>query len=121
MNTPNNGANFHPTKANLGSAYNNESERFRVLQHLAEITQTSSQKKGSYMNSSGSGVVPVSEYFGELTFGIRQMREKLPRDAYNNLLRTLEKGEKLTKESAESISQAIKEWAVSKGATHFCH
>lgn len=66
-------------------------------------------------------VLPVSEYFGELTFGLRQMREKLPKDAFANLMRTLEKGDKLTKETAEVISQVIKDWAVAKGATHFCH
>jgi glutamine synthetase len=64
---------------------------------------------------------PISQFFGELTFGLGEMREKLPRDAYNSLLRTLEKGEKISKETAEAISLVIKEWAVSKGATHFCH
>lgn len=73
------------------------------------------------MSNDKTTVLPVSEYFGELTFGLRQMREKLPKDAYSNLLRTLEKGEKLTKETAEVISQVIKDWAVTKGATHFCH
>lgn len=73
------------------------------------------------MSNDTHTVLPVSEYFGEHTFGLRQMREKLPKDAFSNLLRTLEKGEKLTKETAEVISQVIKDWAVSKGATHFCH
>lgn len=73
------------------------------------------------MSNDSNVVMPVSEYFGELTFGLRQMREKLPKDAYSNLMRTLEKGEKLTKETAEVIAQVIKDWAVSKGATHFCH
>lgn len=72
-------------------------------------------------NDTISTVVPVSEYFGELTFGLRQMREKLPKDAFNNLMKTLEKGDKLTKETAEVISQVVKDWAVAKGATHFCH
>lgn len=72
-------------------------------------------------NDTTMAVVPVSEYFGELTFGLRQMREKLPKDAFNNLMKTLEKGDKLTKETAEVISQVIKDWAVAKGATHFCH
>lgn len=73
------------------------------------------------MSNDNRVVLPVSEYFGELTFGLRQMREKLPKDAFSNLMRTLEKGEKLTKETAEVISQVIKDWAVAKGATHFCH
>lgn len=73
------------------------------------------------MSNDTTTVLPVSEYFGELTFGLRQMREKLPKDAFSNLVRTLEKGDKLTKETAEVIAQVIKDWAVAKGATHFCH
>lgn len=65
--------------------------------------------------------VPVSEFFGDLTFGLRQMRERLPKEVYQSLTRSLEKGEKLSKEAAEVIAQVIKDWAVSKGATHFCH
>ena len=64
---------------------------------------------------------PISEYFGELTFGLGQMREKLPKDAYQNLVKALDQGKKLTSETAEAIATVIKEWAVQKGATHFCH
>lgn len=64
---------------------------------------------------------PISEYFGCMTFGLSQMREKLPKEAYNSLLRTLEHGKKLPKETADAIALAIKEWAVAKGVTHFCH
>jgi glutamine synthetase len=66
-------------------------------------------------------VRPISEYFGENVFGLAQMREKLPREAYQDLLRSLDHGRKLPKESANEIAQAIREWAVTKGATHFCH
>ncbi|MBN8537037.1 MAG: glutamine synthetase III [Deltaproteobacteria bacterium] len=68
-----------------------------------------------------SSTSPVSEFFGSMTFGLAQMREKLPKDAYQNLLKTLEHGKKLPKETAESIASAVKEWAVAKGVTHFCH
>ncbi len=64
---------------------------------------------------------PVSEFFGCNTFGLAQMREKLPKDAYQSLLKTLEHGKKLPKETAEGIASAVKEWSVSKGVTHFCH
>ncbi len=64
---------------------------------------------------------PISEYFGCMTFGLAHMREKLPKDSYNNLLRTLDHGKKLPKETAEAIAAAVKEWSVSKGVTHFCH
>lgn len=64
---------------------------------------------------------PISDYFGCMTFGLAQMREKLPKDAYSHLLKTLEHGKKLPKETAEAIASAVKEWSVSKGITHFCH
>ncbi|MGE3975238.1 MAG: glutamine synthetase III [Bdellovibrionales bacterium] len=64
---------------------------------------------------------PISEYFGCSTFGLAQMREKIPKDAYQALLRTLEQGKKLPPQATESIATAIKEWAVTKGCTHFCH
>jgi len=64
---------------------------------------------------------PVSEFFGCNTFGLAQMREKLPKDSYQSLLKTLDHGKKLPKETAEAIASAVKEWSVSKGVTHFCH
>jgi glutamine synthetase len=64
---------------------------------------------------------PISEYFGELTFGLGQMRERLPRDAFADLTRSLEQGKKISKDTADAIAAAIMEWAVKKGATHFCH
>lgn len=64
---------------------------------------------------------PISEYFGCMTFGLAHMREKLPKDAYSHLIKTLEHGKKLPKETAEAIASAVKEWSVSKGVTHFCH
>lgn len=64
---------------------------------------------------------PVSEYFGELTFGLGQMREKLGRTAYNELVKSLEQGKKLSAETADEVAHVIREWSVMKGATHFCH
>lgn len=87
------------------------------------IYSTSSQNTNK-TNKSSNGVrdiAPISEYFGELTFALGQMREKLPKDAYQNLIRALDHGKKLSSETAEAIATVIKEWAVQKGATHFCH
>jgi glutamine synthetase len=66
-------------------------------------------------------MIPISEYFGELTFGIGQMRERLPRDVYADLVKALENGKKLPRESADVIATVVMDWAVKKGATHFCH
>ncbi len=63
----------------------------------------------------------VSEYFGDMTFGLAKMREGLPKDSYNQLIKVLERKEKLEQKTADAVAQAIKEWAVKKGATHYCH
>lgn len=63
----------------------------------------------------------ISEYFGELTFGLGEMRQSLPRDSYLDLTRALEHGKKISRETADQIAKVVLEWAVNKGATHFCH
>ena len=63
----------------------------------------------------------TSEYFGANTFGVRQMRDKLPRDTYAKLLDAVRHGKKLNVDVAPRVAQAIKEWALSNGATHFTH
>src|SRR5215216_4808433 len=63
----------------------------------------------------------TSEYFGINTFGVRQMRDKLPRDIYAKLVDAVKHGKKLDVEVAPRVAQAIKEWALGHGATHFTH
>src|SRR5216110_86533 len=63
----------------------------------------------------------VSEYFGINTFGVRQMRDKLPRDSYQKLVAAVRQGKKLDFDVASRVSQVVKEWAVGRGATHFTH
>ncbi|HEV8217458.1 MAG TPA: glutamine synthetase III, partial [Gemmatimonadaceae bacterium] len=63
----------------------------------------------------------TSEYFGENIFGVRQMRDKLSRDTYAKLLAAVRHGKKLDVDIAPRVAQAIKEWAIEKGATHYTH
>jgi glutamine synthetase len=63
----------------------------------------------------------VSEFYGTNTFGLEQMREKLPKDVYTKLLSTIQTGGKLEQEIANTVAHAIKEWAMERGVTHFCH
>jgi glutamine synthetase len=63
----------------------------------------------------------TSEYFGVNTFGVRQMRDKLPRDTYAKLLDAVRHGKKLDVDIAPRVAQAIKEWAIGHGATHYTH
>lgn len=63
----------------------------------------------------------VSEVFGELTFNKSVMREKLSNNAYERLIATISSGSPLDESIAEAVAHAMKEWAISKGATHFTH
>ncbi|MEO7455164.1 MAG: glutamine synthetase III [Gemmatimonadaceae bacterium] len=64
---------------------------------------------------------PTSGYFGINTFGARQMRDKLPKDVYAKLVASIRQGKKLDLEVAPTVAQVIKEWAISRGVTHFTH
>lgn len=63
----------------------------------------------------------VSEFFGSNTFNEKVMSDKLPRGIYKELIRTIRQGEKLNPAIANEVAHAVKEWALDKGADHFCH
>src|SRR6476661_1370932 len=63
----------------------------------------------------------ISEYFGINTFGIRQLRDKLNKADYDRLVASVRQGKKLDSDVAPAVAKAIKEWAISRGATHFTH
>jgi len=64
---------------------------------------------------------PVSTWYGMNTFGLRQMKAKLPKGVYNKLAASIRLGKKLDSEIAPTVAQVIKEWAISRGVTHFTH
>lgn len=78
-------------------------------------------KMSSAVNEKAATSQRTSEYFGSSTFGVRQMRDKLPRDTYAKLVDAVRHGKKLDSDIAPRVAQAIKEWAISQGATHFTH
>ncbi|MBQ5359448.1 MAG: glutamine synthetase III, partial [Lachnospiraceae bacterium] len=63
----------------------------------------------------------VSDYFGSMVFDDRVMRSVLSADVYNSLRRTIDEGSRLDSSVADAVAQAMKDWAVEKGATHFTH
>ena len=72
-------------------------------------------------NGNSNGQHPTSEYFGINTFGARQMRARLPKEVYAKLVGAIRQGKKLDAEIAPTVAQVIKEWAISRGVTHFTH
>jgi glutamine synthetase len=63
----------------------------------------------------------IEEIFGESTFGLSEMRARLPKQIYRALCSTLEEGTELDPSVADAVALAMKEWALEKGATHFTH
>src|SRR5690348_10411964 len=88
---------------------------------LKDITDRSAADLARTNGSAPPAHPPTSEYFGVNTFGVRQMRAKLPRDVYAKLLSSIRHGKKLEQDIAPTVAQVIKEWAISRGVTHFTH
>ncbi len=63
----------------------------------------------------------VSDYFGSMVFDDKIMRSMLSADIYRSLRRTINQGNPLNPDVANAVAQAMKNWAVSKGATHYTH
>ena len=63
----------------------------------------------------------VPELYGSMVFNDKIMRDKLPKDIYKALKKTIEKGTHLELDVANAVALAMKEWAVENGATHFTH
>jgi len=61
------------------------------------------------------------DIFGENVFNDAVMRKRLPKAAYKSLLKTIEEGLPLDPGVAEIVANAMKDWAIEKGATHFTH
>jgi glutamine synthetase len=81
---------------------------------LLKIAANDSPAPTAQTNNSAS-------YFGVNTFNDQVMRERLPKDVYQKLRDTIRKGAKLDLSIANAVAHAMKEWATSRGVSHFSH
>ena len=65
--------------------------------------------------------LPGNQIFASNVFSVAVQRRRLPKHVYKALQRTLERGEALDTTLADAVAQAMKEWAMEKGATHYTH
>ncbi|MDR1777210.1 MAG: glutamine synthetase III [Desulfovibrio sp.] len=63
----------------------------------------------------------AGEAFGRNVFGLALMRKRLPKDVYKKLAQTIRDGERLKPEIADVVANAMKDWAIERGATHYTH
>ena len=66
-------------------------------------------------------VFNVEEIFGENVFTLGKMKERLPKSVFKEVKRVMDQGGELSLAAADVVAKAMKDWAVSKGATHYTH
>lgn len=87
--------------------------RYIALKDATKRTKPVSDLPTSMANS--------SETFGKHVFNRIVMQQMLPRDVYKNVINAMEGREKIKTEFSDTIALAMKEWALSLGATHYSH
>ena len=65
--------------------------------------------------------IPIPEIYGSLVFNDKVMKDRLPKDIYRAVRKTIQNGTHLELDVANAVAAAMKEWAVENGATHFTH
>ena len=63
----------------------------------------------------------IPELFGSMVFNEQVMRERLPKDVYKALQSTMKTGTPISPDVADTVANAMKDWAIEKGATHYTH
>ncbi|MBQ8301461.1 MAG: glutamine synthetase III [Clostridia bacterium] len=63
----------------------------------------------------------VSEFFGSKVFNLPTMKARLPKETYKSLVKTINDGSKLDIKVAEVVANAMKDWAIENGCTHYTH
>ncbi len=75
-----------------------------------------------FLNLVGGRILEkLSEFFGKNVFSDSVMKERLPKEVYEILKRTITEGKSLDSSIADTVADAMKEWAIEKGATHYTH
>ncbi|MFT5733356.1 MAG: glutamine synthetase [Planctomycetota bacterium] len=72
-------------------------------------------------DTSGMGGQTLSDSYGRYVFGDEAQQQRLPANVYMALRETIEQGKTLSADIADEIANAMKEWAVEHGATHYTH
>jgi glutamine synthetase len=93
------------------------SARFQAIREI----QGRNPRKFAFPTDDSGRPLRISEYFGQNTFNLEQMKRRLPKEVFQKLQSTIESGKKLDLEIANTVAQSIKEWALERGVTHFCH
>src|SRR5580692_7406528 len=97
-----------------GTASGHGSVRKAAINHILNREQ----QQNSHVDYTQT---PLAEIFGSNVFNRQTMRKLLPKAVYKALIRCMDYGEALDPSMADIVANAMKDWAVSHGATHFTH
>ncbi len=82
------------------------------------ITQTILQRRPLILENRNRS---IQEIFGEHVLTYNKLKQTLPEHSYRDLMNTITQNKPLSRETAEAVANAVKDWALSMGATHFTH
>jgi len=98
----------------MGSGAN---ARFEAIR---EVSKRAPRKFDPPRDEQGT-LLRVSDFYGVNTFDLYKMKEQLPKEVFTKLVQTVDLGKKLDRDIADTVAHAIKEWALTRNVTHFCH
>jgi len=87
-------------------------------QDVARVLSTNGDK---HLKARSHQESDITELFGSNVFNDRTMKERLPKDTYKALRETIQNGKPMSAEVANVVANAMKDWAIEKGATHYTH
>ena len=92
-------------------------------QLVQDFDQTVFNLKESIMGETGNGkgTKTIADTYGENVFSLKVMREHLSEKAFQSISTTIKEDGKLDPSIADEVAEAMKNWAIAKGATHFTH
>ena len=88
---------------------------------ITKLTVEGAVSAPSFRMQSGGYMDSREDFFGSLVFNDDVMKERLPKDVYKALRQTVDEGKDLDLAIANPVANAMKNWALEKGCTHYTH
>ena len=89
--------------------------------HAVQVATTRNPREFERFTFEDGTLLNTEDYFGEKSFDLNQMRDRLPAEIVERYINALETGAALDRSLADAIAQSVHKWALEHGATHFCH
>ena len=93
----------------------------RDINHMKKSDQSAAKVLDHNNGKEKRKMNKVPDYFGSNVFDDRVMKARLSADVYASLKKTIDENASLNNDVANAVADAMKDWAVERGATHFTH